>query len=632
MTSPSPEPSLLPRIALRVGVTGHRAHRFTPESVTSVVQSAEILLKALSAGAAEAVPLAVDVVRQEEPRLRLVTSLAEGSDSFLAEAAVANGYQLDVVLPYRASLYAAKFSEANRARLANLEGSGDVASVLLLDDVKDFDDKAQIDRAYLDAGRIVLDHSDILIAVWDGEPPKGIGGTGQIVEEARERRIPVLWIRLDGMVHFSNAATSTDAGGRADWHDLDISLPTAQNVISVFTRDRLLPPDGDHEKRYVRQFASEKRRGGSHWFAYDLLRWLFAGRIFSPQVIYSSPETDEAWGRFHAGTEAIFGARFSGALRDDISPKARAADLQAIHYSHAYRSAYVTNFGLAALATLMGSLGSFFATGPSALMIKAGFVMVEVLIIVSLIFLISYGRRHDWHRRWLEYRQIAELLRAARLAVMLGASTGAAGEENSDSHGSSWVEWFVRSTLREVDPPNATMDATTLKRIIALGLEEEIRPEIAYHRRASAEYYRISESMRKTGEAFFWGALVSAILFIIYAFSDHFMRLVDPGMPPADIHEGLAGFAKNLVTVFGASLPAFAAALFGIRATGDFDMAVEESSRMEKELGRIARLLEKEAENPDRRRVVQLFSDATRAMSGDLRLWGLIYRHRELQA
>jgi hypothetical protein len=53
------------------------------------------------------------------------------------------------------------------------------------------------DEAYEAVGRFVVGHSDVLIAVWDGKPARGQGGTGQIVAEARQRGLPLAWIPAD---------------------------------------------------------------------------------------------------------------------------------------------------------------------------------------------------------------------------------------------------------------------------------------------------------------------------------------------------------------------------------------------------------------------------------------------------
>jgi hypothetical protein len=50
------------------------------------------------------------------------------------------------------------------------------------------------EEAYLAAGIYLLDHCDVLIAVWDGQQAQGTSGTGEIVQEARRRGMPFAWI------------------------------------------------------------------------------------------------------------------------------------------------------------------------------------------------------------------------------------------------------------------------------------------------------------------------------------------------------------------------------------------------------------------------------------------------------
>ena len=47
---------------------------------------------------------------------------------------------------------------------------------------------------YERAGRVMLDQCDVLLAIWDGKPARGRGGTEQILREAIERHVPVLLI------------------------------------------------------------------------------------------------------------------------------------------------------------------------------------------------------------------------------------------------------------------------------------------------------------------------------------------------------------------------------------------------------------------------------------------------------
>ena len=49
-------------------------------------------------------------------------------------------------------------------------------------------------QAYTRLGTFLLGQIDILVAVWDGEPEEGAGGTGEVVRGALDAGIPVVWI------------------------------------------------------------------------------------------------------------------------------------------------------------------------------------------------------------------------------------------------------------------------------------------------------------------------------------------------------------------------------------------------------------------------------------------------------
>jgi hypothetical protein len=47
------------------------------------------------------------------------------------------------------------------------------------------------EEAQMAGGRAVVDHSDLLVAVWDGKPARGHRGTADVVAYARGRGVPV---------------------------------------------------------------------------------------------------------------------------------------------------------------------------------------------------------------------------------------------------------------------------------------------------------------------------------------------------------------------------------------------------------------------------------------------------------
>lgn len=51
------------------------------------------------------------------------------------------------------------------------------------------------EEAFMAAGRSVADRSDLLLAVWDGAPAAGFGGTADVIRYARERSkaVEIVW-------------------------------------------------------------------------------------------------------------------------------------------------------------------------------------------------------------------------------------------------------------------------------------------------------------------------------------------------------------------------------------------------------------------------------------------------------
>lgn len=105
-----------------------------------------------------------------------VTSLAVGADQVFAHAILQGGGSIEVIIPFRG--YEMRF-DAGRERQEYLNLLANAAHKVTLRK-EDTDE-----QAYLEAGRRVTDVSDLLIAVWDGKPAEGLGGTGDIVEYAK---------------------------------------------------------------------------------------------------------------------------------------------------------------------------------------------------------------------------------------------------------------------------------------------------------------------------------------------------------------------------------------------------------------------------------------------------------------
>jgi len=121
-------------------------------------------------------------------RITIISPLAEGADRLVAWRAMGNtDAALVVPLPLDISEYMLDFSRiSSKAEFVTLLEQA--AQVIELPPLENRED------SYLAAGLYILEHSDVLIAIWDGRPARGPGGTGQIVAKAREMLIPIAWI------------------------------------------------------------------------------------------------------------------------------------------------------------------------------------------------------------------------------------------------------------------------------------------------------------------------------------------------------------------------------------------------------------------------------------------------------
>lgn len=108
-----------------------------------------------------------------------VTSLAIGADQVFAETVLDLGGQIEAIIPFAG--YEGTFR--NDAELEKYEKLKNLCA-----HVETLAYSATEEEAFFNAGKAVVDRSDLLVAVWDGEPAHGLGGTGDIVDYALTKR------------------------------------------------------------------------------------------------------------------------------------------------------------------------------------------------------------------------------------------------------------------------------------------------------------------------------------------------------------------------------------------------------------------------------------------------------------
>jgi hypothetical protein len=117
------------------------------------------------------------------PPLVGVTSLAVGADQLLARLVLERGGTIYAVLPF--ADVERSFSPDVVPAYRELAGQ---ATVEVLETLGTDED------AYLAAGQRVVELSDLMLAVWNGKPAKGKGGTADVVAYAIRRGVPLIHI------------------------------------------------------------------------------------------------------------------------------------------------------------------------------------------------------------------------------------------------------------------------------------------------------------------------------------------------------------------------------------------------------------------------------------------------------
>ncbi len=160
-------PSRIPHFNI-VGFTGHRQLE-DPERLAGAVRAALESLRGEDTG--EWIGL---------------SSAAAGADLLFARAAMATGLAWQVVLPVPADEFCEDFAPEDWRSVEALLARAETVRVI--------PEAESRNDAYLDAGMEVVHECDVLVAVWDGQPSRGKGGTADVVTYARELNKPIVII------------------------------------------------------------------------------------------------------------------------------------------------------------------------------------------------------------------------------------------------------------------------------------------------------------------------------------------------------------------------------------------------------------------------------------------------------
>ncbi|MBV8194533.1 MAG: DUF4231 domain-containing protein [Candidatus Dormibacteraeota bacterium] len=524
MASPVVDGSGRVSLSFRVGVTGHR-HLEHPETVAADVHDAVDRVIALGPGAGDSTT---------PVELTVVSSLANGTDRIVAKELVDRGARLEVILPFPEAEYRKDF-EAEAENAVEAEGS-----------IREFDDllskrahcvvtdsRGSKDNAYYRAGIAVVDRSDVVITVWNGQRAKGHGGTAEIVDYARSVAKPLLWIRPELGHHW----TEERFGDDSDEEPRPISLlsPSALQRLHAFNGAAATLPSATSPP-----FADSSLPSPLH-------------TRFQPFVDFALP--------FY--------------LR---------ADGQARRNQSRHRRASVALYPIAVAAVLCAALQLMFVASQSGLPLLASRVLAiaESMLLITILLVIIVGSTSRWHEQWLSCRYLAERLRSSVFLAAAGVgeevhglrSTGLIADPSDEWVSRAFIEIWSRRPILAV----GDADVGSVQRWLA---QEWIDGQIGYHHSVVKRASRNELVFRRVSLLFFaLGAVFTAL---------HTIELFLSGGHSADLTQL---FPDDLLSFVSVALPTIAAGVGAYIAHREFAQLANRSRHMVARLVESRRLLE----------------------------------------
>jgi hypothetical protein len=562
------------------------------------------------------------------PVLRAISPLAEGTDRIFAEQALDLGWELCCVMPFPQEEFERDFAPAValesdslgrfRGLLQRAASSGRLTRFQLDGSRKDEG------AAYGVGGRVVLNQSDLLVVVWDGERQGKRGGTEETMDLARRSGVPVICVHAHAP-HERRWIRSAAGGTGSSGEDRTEAEP-GQNVQKVVRESLGLPrPRGaesdvgeeaersSNPRKGLERFYTEKRPSRCLAVLWKIFRDVVGDSAF-PRVGFRVPPFEEAilkeWPRDRSTPTAE--------MVDTLRPYYAWADRPSVLYADRYRSAFILAFLFAAVAVAMAltplargfqisSFGEHLTT------------VLELLAIAVVLAVVWRGRAEAWHKCWIDYRLAAELFRHLRVVAPVGgprpfpqvpAYLATLGQPTA-----TWMDWYVRAVSRSIGLPNAVVDRVHLTASME-HLEKLLIGQSEFHKTNTRRCWAIEKRLHN--------GIVGVLVLTLAACLLHFFHLFHTG---------------HLLAALSGFLPALGAAFAGINNQGEFRRIARRSEAMQAELriliervGRLQRRLGGAGpEEAFAAPVIDLAGDAASLLVQEVLDWRIVVIDRPLE-
>jgi hypothetical protein len=564
------------QVPLVVGVTGHRD--LLPEEIPQLRQRVSQFLETLG---------------HSYPDLPLVvmSPLAEGADRIVAEEARARGIPLIVPLPFPQEIYEQDFPTPDAlAAFRMLCADAELVVLPLLPG----DTPAMVaspgprrDAHYARLGIYLCAHCHILLALWDGKDSDKLGGTAQVVRFHQ-------WDEMPGFVERNESSVQVLA---EDESDLVYHVVCSRNQPDGAPAEGLEPLEcwwfttkeqAPRTREMPVEYRSIFERAAE--FNRDVRR-------FRERIAHAG------WPLLPDDTPASVTS-----VATPVNAMFMAADYLAIHFQRQVTRALQTIYVLAALMGL-----AFIAY--SDLSGMDSMVYFFLLFFAAGVIIFRVTERRAWHRKYLDYRALAEGLRVQCYWIAAGVTAGRTTKFAHDNFLQKqdvelgWIRNVMRYTGRRGDVATPTPEGLDFARREWVGEPDPGSGQLAYYQRKAAERSELRRRTAAIGSFCLWTGIVVAVALAAFG-----RQLPDDG--------------KDVLIVLMGVLPLMAAIRESYAQKRAEKELIKQYLFMARIFGNARRRLETAGSDSGRRKILKALGDAALEEHAQ---WLLTHRERPVE-
>jgi hypothetical protein len=574
---------------LRIGVTGHRR-------LPDVARLRKAVNGAIDLAIAES-GYPKDGLPRTPLRLTVVSALAEGADRVVVEEVLnRGGSNLVSVLPVpekQLELYRDDFeSEESKQDFDRLLGRAWRQIEAPAHLVPANATQEQRNNGYRWAGEEVVRNCDVLIAIWDGRPPRGAGGTADLIRWAREQDVK-------RSQHAPDPARSAAAGrpglgqrildfvlfGRPAADERVFDVPGPLRIIVSSGDDHV--PTVDNAPQWETAAAATRERlradlSGLDEFNRETLDpadWERAAQDIMNQLAPTEY-------RRHPGLNDIL---------EQISPPLIRADQAAMRAQQRFfRWSYVF-FWCAALATIIAAAQAVVFPGTWEL------TLGELALIIGSIIIVYLENKKKDHRHWFVCRFFAEHLRTSAYLLAVGVIPRTEfdiGGTEDDPTQNEWVWRAFTAVLAgfDISRPELPADLKTLNSLIK---DVWMDGQREYYEKTSRKLMRRHNALRRLLYGVLYLTIVAAALHSLQIWPFHSSE-------------------TQALVMCAIGLPAAAGALSNVRNLREFSRHSFRYARMAAVLRRYEERFEHKSDIKSLRRLAE---EVGRLLTAETRNW-----------